>query len=79
MRRHLAGLTVKASPDTFSYRVRKFTQRHKAGVLAAAIVAVTLLSATVITTWQARVARRERDKAEQRFNQVRKLANCSPV
>ena len=75
IRRHLEGLPVTASPDTFSYRSRKFIQRNKAGVLAAAVVVVTLLSATVITAWQARVARSERDKAEKRFNQVRKLAN----
>src|SRR6185295_14907348 len=30
----------------------------------------------VATLWQAHVARRERDKAEIRFNQVRKLANA---
>lgn len=75
IRRHLEGLPVTASPDTFAYRARKFTQRHKAGVLAAAIVVVTLLTATVVTSWQAQVARRERDKAERRFSQVRKLAN----
>ena len=75
IRRHLEGLPVMASPDTFSYRSGKFIQRNKAGVLAAAVVLITLLSATVITTWQARVARSERDKAESRFNQVRKLAN----
>ncbi len=43
-------------------------------MLAAAIVLLTLLTATGLTAWQARVARRERDKAERRFNQVRKLA-----
>jgi len=75
IRRHLEGLPVTASPDTFGYRARKFVQRHKAGALAAAIVLVTLLTATVVTAWQARVARRERAKAEQRFNDVRKLAN----
>jgi serine/threonine protein kinase/tetratricopeptide (TPR) repeat protein len=75
IRRHLEGLPVTASPDTFGYRARKFTQRHKAGVLAAAVVIITLFSATAITTWQARVAHRERVKAEQRFNDVRKLAN----
>jgi len=75
LRRHLEGLPVNASPDTLSYRARKFTQRHKAGVLAAAIVIITLLSATAITAWQARVARRERAKSERRFTQVRKLAN----
>jgi non-specific serine/threonine protein kinase/serine/threonine-protein kinase len=76
IQRNLNGLPVTASPDTLGYRVRKFTQRHKAAVLAAAIVIITLSSATAITAWQARVARRERDKAQQRFNQVRKLANA---
>jgi non-specific serine/threonine protein kinase/serine/threonine-protein kinase len=75
IRRHLEGLPVNATPATFSYRAGKFTHRHKAGVLAAAIVVITLLTATVITAWQARVARSERAKAEQRFNDVRQLAN----
>jgi eukaryotic-like serine/threonine-protein kinase len=75
IRRHLEGLPVTASPDTFGYRARKFTLRHKAGVLAAAAVVITLLTATVITAWQAHVARAERVKAERRFNDVRKLAN----
>jgi serine/threonine protein kinase/Flp pilus assembly protein TadD len=75
IRRHLEGLPVAASPDTFGYRAGKFVRRQKAGVLAAAVVVITLLMATVITTWQARVAQRERAKAEQRFTDVRKLAN----
>ena len=73
--RHLAGLPVTASPDTFSYRAKKFAQRNKAAVIAAAVVIITLCGATGITAWQARVARRERDKAQSRFAQVRKLAN----
>jgi serine/threonine protein kinase len=75
LRRHLEGLPVHARPDTLSYRTSKFITRHKAGVAAAAVVLLTLMSATIITGWQARVARRERDKAQQRFNQVRKLAH----
>ena len=75
LRRHLEGLPVLARPDTLTYRSSKFITRHKAGVAAAVIVLLTLLSATVITSWQARVARRERVNAEQRFNDVRKLAN----
>ena len=75
LRRHLEGLPVLARPDTLSYRTSKFVTRHKAGVAAAVIVLLTLVSATVITSWQARVARLERVKAEQRFNDVRKLAN----
>jgi len=75
IRRHLAGLPVAASPDTLGYRARKFVRRNKAGALAAAAIVVTLLTATAITTWQARVARRERDNAQRRFGQVRQLAN----
>jgi serine/threonine protein kinase/tetratricopeptide (TPR) repeat protein len=75
IRRHLEGLPVTATPDTLSYRAGKFLQRHKAGVVAATAMVVTLFTATGITAWQARVARRERDNAEHRFNQVRKLAH----
>jgi len=74
--RHLQGLPVAATPDTFSYRTGKFIQRNKAGVGAAAAILVTLIAATGITMWQARVARAERDKAERRFGEVRKLANA---
>jgi eukaryotic-like serine/threonine-protein kinase len=75
LRRHLEGLPVLARPDTLSYRTSKFITRHKAGVAAAVIVMLTLLSATIITSWQARVARRERAKAERRFKDVRNLTN----
>lgn len=76
LRRHLEGLPVLARPDTLSYRTSKFVTRHKAGVAAAVIVLLTLVSATVITGWQTRVARRERDKSERRFGEVRKLAHA---
>ena len=75
LRRHLEGLPVLARPDTLSYRAGKFITRHKAGVAAALVVAMTLLSATIITSWQARVARRERARAERRFKDVRNLTN----
>ncbi|MGA9994093.1 MAG: tetratricopeptide repeat protein [Pyrinomonadaceae bacterium] len=42
---------------------------------SALMVLLTLLSATVITSWQARVARQERAKAERRFKDVRNLTN----
>jgi len=74
IRRHLEGLPVIASPDTFAYRAGKFIRRNRVGVIAAAIVGLTLLTASGITTWQARIASSERDKAERRFEQVRKLA-----
>jgi non-specific serine/threonine protein kinase/serine/threonine-protein kinase len=75
LRRHLEGLPVIARPDTLSYRSGKFIKRHLAGVAAAAIVVLILLSATIITAWQARIARQERAKAERRFKDLRNLAN----
>src|SRR5436190_7105385 len=75
LRRHLDGLPVHARPDTLSYRTSKFVTRHKAEVAAAVVVLLVLLSATTVTAWQARVARRERDRAQQRFKDVRNLAN----
>jgi serine/threonine protein kinase len=76
LRRHLEGLPILARTDSFRYRAEKFVRRHKAGVAAATIFIVLLLLATGVAIQQARLARRERDKAEQRFNQVRKLANA---
>lgn len=75
IRRHLEGLPVSATADTLSYRAAKFVKRHQAGVFAAALIALTLLSATIVTAWQARRANQERARAEYRFKQVRKLAN----
>ncbi|HMJ08725.1 MAG TPA: protein kinase [Pyrinomonadaceae bacterium] len=74
IRRHLEGLPVSATADTMSYRFQKFVRRHRVGVVAGGLIVLTLLTATAVTSWQAVVARRERDKAEIRFNQVRKLA-----
>jgi eukaryotic-like serine/threonine-protein kinase len=75
IRRHLGNLPVLARNDTIRYRTSKFVTRHRAGVTAAAVVLVTLLAAIAITARQAQIARRERARAEQRFNDVRTLAN----
>ncbi|HEU4510230.1 MAG TPA: tetratricopeptide repeat-containing protein kinase family protein, partial [Pyrinomonadaceae bacterium] len=73
--RHLDGRPVRARHDTFTYRAGKFIRRQKIAVAAAALVVVTLLIGIIATTWQARVARAERARAERRFNEVRQLAN----
>jgi serine/threonine protein kinase len=75
IRRHLDGLPVGARPDTFAYRLNKFVTRHKLGVAAAVMIVLTLATATAVTSWQARVARRERARAEQRYGEIRKLSN----
>lgn len=73
--RYLIGLPVSARPLTARYRFGKFVRRHRAGVAAAGLVVVSLLAGTSVATWQAVVARRERTRAEKRFNDVRKFAN----
>ena len=75
IRRHLSELPVSARPDTFAYRTSKFVRRNKVGVVAASLIFLALIAGIVGTAYQARVARRERARAEKRFEQVRKLAN----
>lgn len=74
LRRHLEGLPVSAHRDSWTYRAGKFITRHKPGVAAAALIAISLFCAVLATTWQARVARAERANAQEQFNDVRKLA-----
>ena len=69
IRRHIAGLPVVAHKATLSYRARKFVTRHRAGVLAAALIIATLCLG-IATTW------REKRRAERRFNDVRQLSNA---
>lgn len=73
LRRHVEGMPVMAHRDSRSYRAGKFIRRHKVGVAAAALIVLSLIAGVLGTTWQMRVARRERARAEQQFNDVRKL------
>jgi len=75
IQRHLENLPVTASKDTFRYRSSKFVRRHKAGVAAAVIVVLTVFSGLAATLYEAHVARQQEFRAEQRFNDVRELAN----
>jgi eukaryotic-like serine/threonine-protein kinase len=59
----LAGLPVGARRGTRWYRMQKLMRRHRAEVLAAVLVAVSLVAGAGIAAWQAGVAARERDRA----------------
>ena len=72
--RHLGGFPVLAHGDSLGYRLRKFVSRHLAAVLAAALLLLTLAGGVISTGVAAREARRQRARAEQRFNDVRRLA-----
>ena len=75
IRRHLEGFPVTARAASYGYRARKFAGRHKAGIVVVSLLVATLIGGIVSTTWQARVAMAERERAERHFNEVRKLAN----
>ena len=65
--RYLESRPVTARPDTLVYRLSRFSSRNRWGIAAAVTVAISLAAGTTISLYQARVA-------EQRFQQVRKLA-----
>jgi non-specific serine/threonine protein kinase/serine/threonine-protein kinase len=73
--RHLENLPVSARTATGWYRASRFIFRHTAGVAFSTALAVALLVGLAVTLHEAEVARQQRVRAEQRFNDVRKLAN----
>ena len=75
IRRHLDGLPVIARQGTVAYRGAKFMKRHKAGVLAVALVFLALVAGMAAVLREARIAGIERTRAERRFNDVRDLAH----
>ena len=75
LERYLDGRPVTAREDTFPYRAAKFVRRHQGAVLAGSLAAFLLVAGTITTSWEAHVATRERERAERRFNDVRRVAN----
>lgn len=75
IRRHLEGLPVYARKGTWAYHSLKFVRRHRGSVVAACLVLLALLGGIVATVHEARIARANRERAEKRFNDVRKLSN----
>jgi non-specific serine/threonine protein kinase/serine/threonine-protein kinase len=73
--RYLEGRPVLAAPDSPTYRVGKFLRRNVISVTAAAAALVAVLAGAGVAVYQARVARAERARAEQRLGDVRRLAN----
>ena len=63
--RHLAGLPVRARPDTLRYRTSKFIRRHRYGVIGGLLLTFTLAFGLTTTIWQASIASKERDRSQQ--------------
>lgn len=75
IRRYLAGLPVISGSNVLLYRIGKFIQRHRVSVAGAAVFVLGLFSAIVLATARARQADRHREMAEQRYNELRQLAD----
>jgi serine/threonine protein kinase/tetratricopeptide (TPR) repeat protein len=74
IRRHLTNMPVTACGDTLTYRLGKFVRRHRAAVAASALGVLALMGSTILSIGYARTARAESERAERRFQDVRRLA-----
>ncbi|MEP7347436.1 MAG: serine/threonine-protein kinase, partial [Gemmatimonadaceae bacterium] len=63
VRRHLAGHPIAARPDSWRYRSAKFVRRNRVGVVAASLVALSVLGGAAGIAWQARRVAREAARA----------------
>ena len=75
LRAYLGGLPVGARRGTLRYRAGKFMRRHRGGLAAAVLVALSLIAGVTGVVWQARVANQQQRKAEARSADLRQLSN----
>jgi eukaryotic-like serine/threonine-protein kinase len=75
LRRVLAHEPVEARPHTVGYLARRFARRRRGPLAATGLMALLLAVGAAGVLWQAGVARAERDRAEQRFGELRQLTN----
>jgi eukaryotic-like serine/threonine-protein kinase len=68
------GRPVSASPQSVAYRARRFVRRNRGTVAAIAAIVAAIVTGAAATAWQAHVAARERDKAQNRFRQVQEFS-----
>ncbi len=73
--RLLAGRPIAAHPRSLAYRFGKLLLRNRVASAAVAMAALGLLAATAFSVRQATLAEQERERAERRFNDVRRIAN----
>jgi serine/threonine protein kinase/tetratricopeptide (TPR) repeat protein len=82
LRRHMDGLPVSATKGSWNYRTGKFVRRHKVAMAASLAVLLALGVGIILTVREARIARQQaaiadtqRQRAEKRFEDVRKLSD----
>jgi len=64
LRRWLGGRTIAARADSASYRFTRFVRRHRVGVAATIVVALSLIGGLAIALRQSQLARAEARRAD---------------
>ncbi len=75
VQRHLDKQPVLAGPPSASYRVKKFVQRNRVGVAAAALVLLSLLAGIVGTTTSLLRAQRAEKLASEEAERARQISS----
>ncbi|MGO9946805.1 MAG: protein kinase domain-containing protein [Steroidobacteraceae bacterium] len=75
IRRYLNNEPVVARPPSLAYRTGKFVKRNTLALAVAAVFALVIVAGAVAIVREARIARAEQARAEQRFQSLRKLTN----
>ncbi len=71
VQRYLDGDPVEAGPPSASYRLRKFTRKHRAALATATAFVVLLVVTTVFSSWQAVRALRAESSAEDNLTKAK--------
>jgi non-specific serine/threonine protein kinase/serine/threonine-protein kinase len=72
--RHLRSEPVQAAPPSTGYRMRTFVRRHRGAVVAATLVAASLLVGLAGFAWQAQVARQQARRADERAAELEQVS-----
>jgi tetratricopeptide (TPR) repeat protein len=64
VQRYLHDEAVEACPPSAGYRLRKYVRRNRRALVTAGIIAAALVAATVVSIWQAALARDAQHQAE---------------
>jgi serine/threonine protein kinase/tetratricopeptide (TPR) repeat protein len=75
LERFEAGEPVRARRATAWYRTTRFVRRHRLAAGASVLVFLSLVMGLVMTSWQARVARTERDRATAALGQAQNVSD----
>jgi hypothetical protein len=74
LQRHINNEAVQARPPSNLYRLQKMVRRHRAAFAATALMALVLVAATGISTWQAARATRAEALAKERLTESEEIS-----